>query len=736
LKDGQVTINGRPVFNKDSEPLVNDGLKVGDLWVDTSNPSDLIINICTSVSPRTFDIIATSGSPAAITGATNVNTVGVGVFEGQSGNSLNFRGIVPTNSKLTATYNGTTKTVDLEIIEDQIDHNNLLNYVSNQHVDHSTVSISGSAGVSGGGDLTTNRTLSLDIHSLTNETSPVGGDEVVIFDSGSSTNKKATFSNINLSILAGGFDSISPLTTKGDLIGRTTVANIRVPVGSDGQSIVADSAQTVGWKWSAVGTITNAANINVGGVGVFNSISTDTLQFKGVAAASTKVTVTDNTTNKTIDVDVVESNINHNNLLNFVANKHIDHSTVSITAGSGLSGGGDLTTTRSLAIDILSLTAKTTPVAADTLLINDSVGSVNKKITLSSIQLSDLTGPLSTAKGGTGSASVTTGFNNLSPLTTKGDLIVHNGTNNVRQAAGANGTFLKYDSAQTTGVTAATAVTSVALSDSSINDVFTVSGSPITTSGTFGLSKVSQAANKAYMSPVSAAGNPSFRTIKNTDLDSYMGDGFSLFDDFLSGTTAGNTGWTNTSGAGGTVTLRNLSTGVNVGVVSLNATTSSGSFVYQNQGAVGLVANNTGDMIYDACVSIAQVFASDTWIFRFGMMDLASPNNGIYIDYQAGAVNQWRAVCIKAGVATTSNLFAAVVGTFYKFRIYYDSTNSQVIFFNYSGSTLVTLATITTNIPNTAGFSLGQVLQKLTGTANSVRADIDYVGFTKFTPGR
>ena len=47
----------------------------------------------------------------------------------------------------------------------------------------------------------------------------------------------------------------SPLTTKGDLYGYST-ANARVPVGTDGQCLVADSTQTLGLKWAACGGIT------------------------------------------------------------------------------------------------------------------------------------------------------------------------------------------------------------------------------------------------------------------------------------------------------------------------------------------------------------------------------------------------------------------------------------------------------------------------------------------------
>src|SRR6185437_13052191 len=42
--------------------------------------------------------------------------------------------------------------------------------------------------------------------------------------------------------------SSSPLTTKGDLYGFSTT-NARIPVGSDGQVLKADSSQALGVKW-------------------------------------------------------------------------------------------------------------------------------------------------------------------------------------------------------------------------------------------------------------------------------------------------------------------------------------------------------------------------------------------------------------------------------------------------------------------------------------------------------
>jgi hypothetical protein len=43
--------------------------------------------------------------------------------------------------------------------------------------------------------------------------------------------------------------------------------------------------------------------------------------------------------------------VDHNSTTNYVANKHIDHTAVSITAGSGISGGGDISATRTITLD-------------------------------------------------------------------------------------------------------------------------------------------------------------------------------------------------------------------------------------------------------------------------------------------------------------------------------------------------------------------------------------------------
>lgn len=72
------------------------------------------------------------------------------------------------------------------------------------------------------------------------------------------------------------------------------------------------------------------------------------------------------------------------------------------------------------------------------------------------VNLSDtvhgVTGVLAIGNGGTGQNTQTAAFNALDPLTTKGDVIIHDGTNSVRVPVGTNGQLFVADSTASPGV--------------------------------------------------------------------------------------------------------------------------------------------------------------------------------------------------------------------------------------------------------------------------------------------
>jgi hypothetical protein len=126
---------------------------------------------------------------------------------------------------------------------------------------------------------------------------------------------------------------------EGELLYTTDTQNLYIGDGSTAGGLLLISSS---------GTVSSGANVGNGGVGPFKQISSGEIQFKNINAASSRISVTDDPGNDEIDIDVVEGSINHDALLNFLANEHIDHSTVNVIAGTGLTGGGDITADRTL----------------------------------------------------------------------------------------------------------------------------------------------------------------------------------------------------------------------------------------------------------------------------------------------------------------------------------------------------------------------------------------------------
>lgn len=112
----------------------------------------------------------------------------------------------------------------------------------------------------------------------------------------------------------------------------------------------------------------------------------------------------------------------------------------------------------------------TVPAGKSTVVYNDGTNVVDAINNLDNLSLNI---PLDIANGGTGETTQTDAFDALAPTTTKGDLIVNNGVNNIRFGVGASGYVLTADPATASGLTwtPAAAGGSVTL----VNDVATAS---------------------------------------------------------------------------------------------------------------------------------------------------------------------------------------------------------------------------------------------------------------------
>jgi len=133
-------------------------------------------------------------------------------------------------------------------------------------------------------------------------------------------------------------------------------------------------------------TLTALAAYNTDGLLV--QTAPDTFAGRSIESSGNSVTVTNGDgVSGNIDLEVNPANVNHDDLNGFVANEHIDHSTVSMNTGanSGLTGGGDLTVSRDLSVDINGTTELTAPAAADTILVYDDNLGVLRKVTLQNI---------------------------------------------------------------------------------------------------------------------------------------------------------------------------------------------------------------------------------------------------------------------------------------------------------------------------------------------------------------
>ena len=127
-----------------------------------------------------------------------------------------------------------------------------------------------------------------------------------------------------------------------------SIGGISFSLGDTDATPAFDLSDSTGYATSNLsGTITNAQ--------LAGSIANGKLANSAITISGTSVSLGGSITDETLfgGVGVVtgSAQVSHDSTIGFVANEHIDHSSVSITAGTGLNGGGTIASTRTLNVD-------------------------------------------------------------------------------------------------------------------------------------------------------------------------------------------------------------------------------------------------------------------------------------------------------------------------------------------------------------------------------------------------
>ena len=319
--------------------------------------------------------------------------------------SLPGSNIVSGSSQLTSSYDVRYLNTDGDSVvsqSSQIDIHNTTGYVANEHINHGSVSILSGIGLSGGGDITTTRTLSLNTGSVTflggvkkkldTETVISQSAQVVLNDAdltGFDTTDVVEGSNLyytdvrvktklDTETVISGSDQVNHDDTTGfvsnEHIDHTSVT-MTAGAGLTGGGTIA-STRTFNVVSANNGITINADNIElVNDSTTFTSGVKEKLNTETVISQSAQVVLNDADLTNFDTTDVVEgtnlyytdarvkTKLNTETVISgseqvdihstdgYVANEHINHTSVSITAGDGMSGGGTIASTRTLSLN-------------------------------------------------------------------------------------------------------------------------------------------------------------------------------------------------------------------------------------------------------------------------------------------------------------------------------------------------------------------------------------------------
>lgn len=261
-----------------------------------------------------------------------------------------------------------------------IDHDALTNFVANEHIDWTSDQGATNIHLNNITGITTTEMASANVSQFTNDagyiTSTLSEEQVEDYVGGMLTGNTETGITVTYQDSDGTIDfEVNGLTT-------TEFASANISQWTNDAGYITD-------------TLTTEEVQDIVGAMFSGNTETDiTVTYQdsdGTIDVTLDALDTSNITSGTFaDARIAESNVtqheaalDHDALTNFVANEHINHTSVSITAGDGLSGGGDISSTRTIDLDIGGQTLVTAD-SGDMVIIEDASDANNiKKVNVS-----------------------------------------------------------------------------------------------------------------------------------------------------------------------------------------------------------------------------------------------------------------------------------------------------------------------------------------------------------------
>ena len=152
-------------------------------------------------------------------------------------------------------------------------------------------------------------------------------------------------SQISLSGVSGDTDDL----TEGSTNQFFTAARVRTSISVSGDLSYDSGTGVISFTNDAGDIEGVTAGAGLTGGGTTGTVTLNVIGGDGITANANDIEV-DATVLRTEGFGVVSgsSQVNHDSTTGFVTNEHIDHTSVSITAGNGLTGGGDISSTRTI----------------------------------------------------------------------------------------------------------------------------------------------------------------------------------------------------------------------------------------------------------------------------------------------------------------------------------------------------------------------------------------------------